>query len=93
MYIGLRVRVQCTVYSVHYTVYSLQCTVYSVHCPLFLSDFNDTWIFSTYFRNTLKYQISWKSVEWEPSCSMRTDGQTDGHNEANSRFSQFCERA
>ena len=25
--------------------------------------------------------------------SMRTDEQTDGHDEANSRFSQFCERA
>jgi len=28
-----------------------------------------------------------------PTCSMRTEGRTDGHNEANSRFSQFCERA
>jgi len=26
----------------------------------------------------LKYQILLKSVQWEPSCSMRTDGQTDG---------------
>jgi hypothetical protein len=24
----------------------------------------------------LKYQISWKSVQWEPSCSIRWDGQT-----------------
>ena len=24
-----------------------------------------------------KYQISWKSVHWGPSCSMRTDGRTD----------------
>jgi hypothetical protein len=23
----------------------------------------------------LKYQISWKSVQWEPSCSMWTDNQ------------------
>ena len=61
-----------------------------------LSDFNKIWIFSTDFRKTLKCQISSKSVHWEPSCSMRTnrqmDGWTDGH-EANSRFSQFCERA
>jgi len=28
-----------------------------------------------------------------PSCSMRTDGQTDRHDKDNSRFSQFCERA
>ena len=41
----------------------------------------------------LKYQISWKSLQWEPSCTMQTDGQTERHDEADSRFSQFCERA
>ena len=46
------------------------------------------------------YQVSSKSVEWEPSCFMRIDGQAggmdgrkDGHDEADSRFSQFCDRA
>jgi hypothetical protein len=33
--------------------------------------------FSTDFGKVLKYQISWKSVQWEPICSMRTDGQSD----------------
>ena len=41
---------------------------------LLLSEFNKTWIFSTDSAKILKYQISWKSVKWEPSCSMRTDG-------------------
>ena len=59
-----------------------------VKCPLFLSDFHDNLIFSTASRNVLKHKISLKSVQWEPSCSMRTDG----HDEASSRFSQFCER-
>ena len=68
-----------------------------VKYPLFLSDCNKTWIFSTVFRKILKHEISLNSVQWEPGCSMRTDGQTetqmDEYDEANSRFSQICERA
>jgi len=29
-----------------------------------------------FFRKILKYQILWKSVQWGPSNSLRTDGQT-----------------
>ena len=58
-----------------------------VECPLFLSDCNKTWKFSRNFRKILS-QISRERVQWEPSCSMRTDGQTRSR-----RFSQFCERA
>jgi hypothetical protein len=49
------------------------------------------------FEKILKYQISWKSVQYESSRSMWTDGRTDGQTnrreEANGRFSQFCESA
>ena len=64
-----------------------------VKYPLFLSEFNETWIFWTSFRKLLKHKISWKSVQWEPSCSMRVDRRTDRHDETHCRFSQFCERA
>jgi hypothetical protein len=43
-----------------------------VKYPLFLSHFNETWTLSINFRKMLKYQISWKSLEWQPSRSMRT---------------------
>jgi len=64
---------------------------------LFLSDFYETWVILTVFRKILKYQISWRSAQWEPSCYLGTDGRTDGttvrHDDANSSFSQFCESA
>ena len=44
-----------------------------VKYPLSLSDFSETWIFSIGFGQKLRYRVSWKSFQWEPSCSMRTD--------------------
>jgi len=48
---------------------------FHVLCPLFLSNFNENWIFSTVFRKILKYQI------WSKSSSVSRVvpcGQTDG---------------
>jgi len=60
-----------------------------VKYQLFLSGFNQTWNFSTDIRKILKYQISWQSVQLEHSCTMRAGRDYD----ADSRFSQFLERA
>jgi len=46
-------------------------------CPLFLSDCNEMWILPTDFRKIIKYQISRKCIQWEPSCSMRTGRRSD----------------
>jgi len=59
-----------------------------VKFPLFLSDFNSTWIFSTDYRKILKYKILQKSVQLEQGRCTRTDMTM-----LNSRFSKFCERA
>ena len=48
-------------------------------------------------KKVTQISVSWKSVQWEQICSVRTDGRvdehTDPHDEANSRFSQFWESA
>jgi len=59
-----------------------------VKYPLFFSDFNETWIFSTDLWKILKYQIIWKFGRWEPSCSMWTERR----NMTKLRFSQFYEK-
>jgi len=53
---------------------------------LFLSDFNKSWIFPRYFLKVLKYQISWKFFQWEPSCFVCTDEEAARYDEAKSRI-------
>ena len=64
----------------------------SVKYPLFLSYFNETWIFPDRFKKKKqKYQISWKSVQWELSC-LHGDRRTDMTN-LTVAFRNFWERA
>jgi len=48
-----------------------------VKYTVFLSDFNQPSVFSTYFLKILKYQISWISILWEIICVMWADGRAD----------------
>jgi len=64
-----------------------------VKYPLFLSDFNETGIFSTDFEKHSKIKFheilsnGSRVVQWG-----RTGIWTDINDEENSRFSQFCEK-
>ena len=56
--------------------YDPKCILIFRKHPLFLSDFNKIWVFSTDIRKILKHQTSKKLAQWEPSCSTRTERQT-----------------
>jgi len=56
--------------------------------PSFMPDFNKTWIYLTSFPKIFKYQISYKSFIGNQVVA---HGQTNGHDETDSRFSQFWE--
>jgi len=55
---------------------------------LLFSDFNKALMSSIYILKILKYEFSWKSFQGKQNSMP-----TDRHDEDNSRFSQFCERA
>ena len=59
---------------------------------LFLSDFNKTWNFLYKFSKKA-HVSSFIKIRLLRAELFHTDGRTDGHYEANSRFSQLCERA
>ena len=45
------------------------------------------------FRKIIKYEITWKCLQWDPSVSVRSDSWTDRQiYQSNSHFRQFCQR-
>jgi len=65
-------------------------TIAMMHGPISIR--NLRCLMKQIFRKILKYQSSWNYVHWKLRFSMPTDGHTDRNNEANTRFSRFCER-
>jgi len=66
--------------------YGQKCTGCSCKVPLFVSDFNDTWIFEKC--SDIKFHENRSSGSRVVRCR-----RTDRHDEGNSRFSQLRERA
>ena len=66
--------------------------VYRLHVkyPLFLSDFNEILIFSKVFR--ILKDKNFMEIRLVGVELIHAGGQKDRYDEANSRFSQFCER-
>jgi hypothetical protein len=62
---------------------------YVFHCKV--SEFNQIWRSSTDFRKSHRYQISRKSVQWESSRCMPTDGRIDTK-KLKYTFRYLCER-
>ena len=61
-----------------------------VKYPLFLSDFNENEFSRQTFENSSNIKLH-KIVQYKSRCSMQTDRHE--HDEANSCFPLFCERA
>ena len=61
----------------------------NVKCPSFLTDFKGTWIFSTDFSKNTQILISPKSVQWEPCCSVQTNGRMDGQRNMTKQIGRF----
>jgi hypothetical protein len=67
----------------------------AVKCPLFLSQFNETWIFKANFSKNIQY-TNFMKIRLVGADLFHADGRSDGqtyiHDGAKSGFSQFGER-
>ena len=69
------------VWNISYSKKTEHIMIINVYCSsckvsIVLSDFKKLEFSWQIFKNILKYQSSWKSVQWELSCSMWTERQT-----------------
>ena len=65
----------CIQLAFYFHIFHVFCSLCTA--PSFLSDFNWTWNCSIDFRKIFEYRNSLKSFQWETSCCLRPNGQTD----------------
>ena len=66
--------------------------VFHVKYPLFVSGFNENWIFLSSFSKNIQISNFMKMFRVAGEL-FHAERQKERHDEGNSRFSQFCERA
>jgi hypothetical protein len=71
-------------------IFALNIMFFYVQQLIYLSRFSKAYILSHRFCKNFHVTSFWKSIQWEPTYSIWTDGWKDRHHETNTLFSELC---